>query len=35
MDVDSATWAALALTLTLIGAALTVVAWRRRVQKKA
>jgi hypothetical protein len=30
MDVDSATWAALALTLTLIGGALTVVAWRRR-----
>ncbi len=30
MDVDSATWAALALTLTLIGGALTVLAWRRR-----
>ncbi len=27
---DSATWAALALTLTLIGAALSFVAWRRR-----
>ena len=30
MDVDSATWAALALTLTLIGGVLTVLAWRRR-----
>ena len=29
MDLDSAAWAALALTLTLIGAALTLVAWRR------
>ncbi len=30
MDVDTATWAALALTLTLIGGLLTVRAWRRR-----
>src|SRR3978361_1341801 len=28
--IDSSTWAALALTLTIIGAALTWVAWRRR-----
>ncbi|MEO5653387.1 MAG: hypothetical protein ABIN79_10105 [Marmoricola sp.] len=30
MTIDSATWGALALTLTLIGALLTVGAWRRR-----
>lgn len=30
MSIDSATWGALALTLTLIGALLTVGAWRRR-----
>ena len=30
MTLDSATWAALTLTLTLIGALLTVRAWRRR-----
>ena len=30
VTIDSTTWAALALTLTIIGAALTWVAWRRR-----
>jgi hypothetical protein len=30
VTIDSSTWAALALTLTIIGAALTWVAWRRR-----
>ena len=30
VTIDSTTWSALALTLTIIGAALTWVAWRRR-----
>ena len=30
VTIDSTTWAALALTLTIIGAALTWVAWQRR-----
>ncbi|MET0839831.1 MAG: hypothetical protein ABWY19_13675 [Marmoricola sp.] len=30
MSLDSATWAALALVLTLVGAALSFLAWRRR-----
>src|SRR6478735_12633133 len=30
MSLDSATWAALALVLTVIGAALSFLAWRRR-----
>src|SRR5690242_6518065 len=30
VTIDSTTWAALALTLTIIGAALSWVAWRRR-----
>ena len=30
VSIDSTTWAALALTLTIIGAALSWVAWRRR-----